>query len=75
LALSENQDDSTVDRGREDIGLVCGGQRTKEVEREGVCMGCRHVEGDKKRKDNRRRLENEGKLSINGCEETVQLHE
>jgi hypothetical protein len=34
-----------------------------------------HVDGDKKRKDNRRRFVKEGKLSVNGCEEKVELHE
>jgi hypothetical protein len=34
-----------------------------------------HVDSDKKRKDSRRRLEKEVKLSVNGCDETVELHE
>jgi hypothetical protein len=49
------------ERRRNVIGVcMCGGQRSKEDGREIMCMGCKHVVGEKS-KNSGQRLEKKGK--------------
>jgi hypothetical protein len=49
---------------------MCGGQRTREGGREVMCMGCRHVVGDKG-KDIRGRQERKERLGVDWCPDKV----